>query len=120
MERPEAENIKVGITIASTSSHQVESTFNNPLNLPEQHAINKTHMKKTSNIQCTPKKKQTHAKNPTMTPISTAPASTNDKQKNVIVEDSLEEQQKAIAYLKRKADQLEGKIFEMEDQIHIA
>ena len=36
------------------------------------------------------------------------------------VEDILEEQQKAIAYLKRKVELLEGKIFELEGQIHIA
>ena len=32
-----------------------------------------------------------------MTPTSTAPVSTNDKQENVTVENILEEQQKAIA-----------------------
>ena len=55
-----------------------------------------------------------------MTPTSTAPVSIDDKQTNVTVEDILEEQQKAIAYLKRKVELLEGKIFELEGQIHIA
>ena len=49
------------------------------------------HTKKTSNIQYTPKTKQTHAKKPTMTPISTAPVLTDDKQETVTVEDILEE-----------------------------
>ena len=78
------------------------------------------HTKKTFNIQYTPKTKQTHAKNPTMTPISTALVLTDDKQENVTLEDILEEQQKATAYLKRKVELLEGKIFELEGQIHIA
>ena len=38
------------------------------------------HTEKTSNIQYTPRTKQTHAKNPTMTPASTAPVSTYNKQ----------------------------------------
>ena len=52
-------------------------------------------------------------------PTSTAPILTNDKQENVTVEDILEEQQKAIAYLKRKVELLEGKIFELEGQVHV-
>ena len=43
------------------------------------------------------KTKQSHAKNPTMTPASTAPIFTNNKHKTLAVEDILEEQQKAIA-----------------------
>ena len=78
------------------------------------------HRKKTSNVQFTTKKKQTHTKNPTMTSISTAPVSTDDKQENVTVEDILEEQQKPIVYLKRKVEQMEGEISELEGQIHIA
>ena len=57
------------------------------------------HTKETSNIQYMPKAKQTHAKNPTMTSTSTASVLTDDKQEKVTVEDILEEQQKAIAYL---------------------
>ena len=78
------------------------------------------HTKNTSNIQYTPKTKQTHAKNPTMTPTSTAPVLTDDKQENVTVEGILEEQQRAIAYLKRKVELLEGKIFQLEGQVHIS
>ena len=52
-------------------------------------------------------------------PTSTAPVLTDDKQENVTVEDILEEQQKAIAYLKRKVELLEGKIFELEGQVHV-
>ena len=55
-----------------------------------------------------------------MTSISTAPVSTDDKQENVAVEDILEEQQKAIVYLKRKVEQMKGEISELEGQIHIA
>ena len=56
-----------------------------------------------------------------MTSISTAPVSTDDKQENVtVVEDILEEQQKAIVYLKRKVEQMKGEISELEGQIHIA
>lgn len=72
------------------------------------------HTKKTFNIRYTPKMKQTHAKNLTMTPTSTAPVSIDDKQENVTAEDILEEEQKAIAYLKRKVELLEWKIFELE------
>ena len=72
------------------------------------------HTKKTSNIWYTPKMKQTDAKNLTLTPTSTAPVSIDDKQENVIAEDILEEEQKAIAYLKRQVELLEWKIFELE------
>ena len=78
------------------------------------------HTKKTSNIQYTPKTKQTHAKNRTMTPTSTASVLTANKQEKVTVEDILEEQQRAIAYLKRKVELLEGKIFQLEGQVHIS
>ena len=78
------------------------------------------HTEKTSNFQYTPNKTRTHAKNPTMTLIPTANVSTDDKQENVIVEEILKEQQKAIAYLKRKVALLGGKIFELKRQIYIA
>ena len=50
---------------------------------------------------------KTHAKNPTMTPTSTAPVSTDDKQEKVNGDGILEEQQKTISYLKRKVGLLE-------------
>lgn len=78
------------------------------------------HTEKTSNVQYTPKKKRTHAKNPTMTLITTANVSTDDKQDKVTVEEILKDQQKAIAYLKGKVALLEGKIFGLEGQIYIA
>ena len=79
----------------------------NLLNLLEQHAINKTHEK---DIQrpITPKTKQTHAKNPTMTPTSTAPVCTDDQQENVTVEDILEEQ--PLRTLKGKWNRWRGRI----------
>lgn len=43
--RGKRQSIKVGITIASTSVHQLESAFNNPLNLLKQYAINTAHGK---------------------------------------------------------------------------
>ena len=49
------------------------------------------HTEKTSNVQYTPKKKRTHAKNPTMTLITTANVSTDDKQEKVTVEEILKE-----------------------------
>ena len=55
-----------------------------------------------------------------MTPTSTAPVSIADNQKNVTVEVILEEQQNATTYFKRKVELLQGKIFELEGQIHIA
>ena len=72
--------------------------FSNPLNLLEQHTINKTHEKDML---------KTHAKNPIMTPTSTAPVSTDDKQEKVNGDGILEEQQKTISYLKRKVGLLE-------------
>ena len=50
-----------------------------------------------------------------MTLTSTDSVSTDDKQKNVNVEDILKEQQEAIAYLKRKMELLERKISMLED-----
>ena len=50
-----------------------------------------------------------------MTLTSTDSVSTDDKQKNVTVEDILKEQQEAIAYLKRKMELLERKISMLED-----
>ena len=41
----EKQNKKVEITIISKCIHQFESAFNKPLNLLEQHAINKTQEK---------------------------------------------------------------------------
>ena len=55
-----------------------------------------------------------------MTPTPTAPVSIADNQKNVTVEVILEEQQNATTYFKRKVELLQGKIFELEGQIHIA
>ena len=55
-----------------------------------------------------------------MTSISTAPVSPDDEQENITVEGILEKQQKAIVYLKRKVEQMEGEISELEGQIHIA
>ena len=53
-------------------------------------------MKSASTIQQTPKTKQSNPKNPTMTPNSTAPVSTADKEKNLTVANLSEEQQKAM------------------------
>ena len=58
--------------------------------------------------------KQTYAKNPNMTPTSTAPVSTNDKQEKRNCRGHYEEQQKAISNLKRKVEQLKRNIFELE------
>ena len=108
----EKQNTKVEITIISKCIHQLDSAFNKPLtylnNMPSTR-----HRKKTSNIQHMPKMKQSHAKNPTMTPTSSFLVSTNDKEKIVTVE--------YILYLiKRKVELLEGEISELEGQIHIA
>ena len=49
-----------------------------------------------------------------MTPTSTAPVSTNDKQEKRNCRGHYEEQQKAISNLKRKVEQLKRNIFELE------